>query len=744
MVKFKRTLSVMSAVAMLAAVMPVQAFAAGIPIKSINISYDMSSLPKEGWTVADSPATISLVPGCGYSITSYSYQIVDKSQGDLCVDMGPEDVFKSDEKYYLYMELASDDDRYFDIESIDDVMVNSVFDDYDFEMTGEHSAFLRYPIDPQTTYYIVGEAGAKITAEGWSGSDNMVPLVKGDTFSIEAPEAPEGCRFDRWLEFDDADNIYVPAESLYIKNQAKTTGTVSEGGKKYYPVFKRVLGSIDFKFEEPYAGSSVFSLPNAPEGSNIKVQDALLTDKSGNIVKAFEMGKEYKISMELVADEGYVFDVKTHDSLSLFTLNGKKAEGVTLYNFEPEKAEVRFKFTVNKQAETLDDVQLDFKMPGIGKDRTNPPEFSYDEDKINVSSPLFLTDDGTDLVEGKEYTVIAVLFPDNGYCFDIDQEDKTVGTKVYVNGEEAKLKVSEENPYSLLLEYKFTYSHKAVESVNLDFNVPEVGTEGNALPFVTTAPGSHYNVKSAFFSDINGNPFTSAMENGMKYNLTVVLESADGYVFDLANSYSINGNEVEYLALDEDGNVALLYQFKVGEIKNIEKAKIEFTPLVGDGTLGEPQLTPFESEQYEVVALDYLDQDGNKVVGSPDEKGIYFIVVQLRPKTGYEFNSDTVYTMNDKDPDKIVSGGILGDDVIIAARVYPYGQTKFMLGDVDLNGSIDIEDAVHVINMINGNNLLTGDSLKAADCNGDGNVDIEDAVMIINQINGVSLIPQPK
>lgn len=737
--RLKRSLAALSAAALLVTALPVQAFAAGIPISYIDLRYDLTTLPKDGWTVEASPANFPLAPGSGYEVSGYSYQYLDKSS--KFVNMDIDAVFNSEDKYCIYIELKADGDRYFDIADFNNVRVNNIANDYDFEKIDERTAFLRYPIYPQTTYDIIGEEGAKVSSDGWTGDETCIPLVKGDSFDIEAPEPPSNSTFDHWEEYSEYQGCYVTADSLNDSSSPKSSGICKEGGKKYRPVFLRKIGSVDLKYTIPCGGNIPGPLPSTSNETEARVETGYITDINGNSFMTYEVGKEYVADVIVAADQGYRFSVNEEDNslLTNFTVNGVSADEIIFNPSQPEQVELKYKFKVEKEAQKLDSVQLRFDTPPKGSDKFSQPLFSSDDGKCNLFGAGFSLDDGSEFAEGQEYSASVYIVPNNGYIFDIDNISKTVSTKVYVNGKEAETRYVEINPAFICVTYKFVFSHKAVDNVSIDLEVPKAGTKGDTQPHMTTAPGSQFDIVKCFYSNDLGSVFDTPMQAGKQYYANIILRPAEGYVFDLSKKFYVNGTEINFIGLVDENKISLLYPFTVEEPIPIGKAELKFTPPSGNGKLENASATAVSPVGYEIVKCGYYDKDGNNAPVYAEKDKDYYIGIEIKPLAGYVFATDTPFTVNGKEPDKIIT---FGDSLVVTARVYPFGEKKYLLGDVDLNGVIDIEDAVMVIGMVNGNKVLEGQSLAGADCNSDGKVDIEDAVMIIGEVVGNKPIPQ--
>ena len=66
---------------------------------------------------------------------------------------------------------------------------------------------------------------------------------------------------------------------------------------------------------------------------------------------------------------------------------------------------------------------------------------------------------------------------------------------------------------------------------------------------------------------------------------------------------------------------------------------------------------------------------------------------------------------------------------------------KFLLGDVNLDGSVNVTDIALVASHIKGIKALTGDSLKAADVDLSGQINVTDIAMIASHIKGIKALP---
>ena len=137
--------------------------------------------------------------------------------------------------------------------------------------------------------------------------------------------------------------------------------------------------------------------------------------------------------------------------------------------------------------------------------------------------------------------------------------------------------------------------------------------------------------------------------DGKAYRMTAILAPAEGYVFDYACNYSINGEEIDDYAYTTHGTgkLKVCHAFPLG-LTILEEAEFEKTPEVkagDDSAAALPDLKVADDAHFRVLDARWqriVDHTASDFSGTFEAYETYRLNVTLAPKAGYWFEYDTL------------------------------------------------------------------------------------------------------
>ncbi len=207
-----------------------------------------------------------------------------------------------------------------------------------------------------------------------------------------------------------------------------------------------------------------------------------------------------------------------------------------------------------------------------------------------------------------------------------------------------------------------------------------------------------------------------------------IIENAD-YVPALAGKCVANGRLNIKAAMDALEDAETEYTYPAGY-------NITVSPSITNGVVT-PSRTLAQSNMFVSLTVDpnpgyWLKPNTLAYNGTVIDQGIY---------SGYVYNNELeeyVYSETGESPESDGDGILYpncwyfrmpSSAVIITAAFY-------MIGDVDLDGSVTVSDSLAVLRHVSGAEVLAGDALIAADVDGDGEVTQTDSQIILSYVAG--------
>ncbi|MBO4879360.1 MAG: choice-of-anchor J domain-containing protein [Clostridia bacterium] len=159
-------------------------------------------------------------------------------------------------------------------------------------------------------------------------------------------------------------------------------------------------------------------------------------------------------------------------------------------------------------------------------------------------------------------------------------------------------------------------------------------------------------------------------------------------------------------------------------------ANPDFTPEVPDGA--HYTISDFSWMKYNETDGD-VEMAADDVFDDPDS--VYYFVFEISPEDGWDFAEECTATVNGEA--ELVEFGFPYDGFFYGVTVDLTVEAPFIIGDVNLSGTVEVEDAILALRYAMGLIELTDEQLAQADVDGDGDVDLVDATLILRYAMGL-------
>lgn len=380
--------------------------------------------------------------------------------------------------------------------------------------------------------------------------------------------------------------------------------------------------------DEIQAGTAQLPEIAVVEG-NAEVSGVRWIDTDKNAVTAFETGKAYYLEVTLVPAQGYEFRdwfdaYGNYGSHETQIIAADKAVALFRYSLLPSVGKVTLTTSGMAEGKPISGIKAE-----VTGDATLESISVYDTTAEEmVESGNFQA--------GRNYQITYCLTAKEGFEFGKDLE-------VDCNGNmEMGWSYDESNLY--LTEYFSTC--KKIEKVELTVTEPKLDAkiEDTKLTLPKDAP---YTAQISWMDMEKWEPAEGTFRKGHRYQLSIDLEPAEGYVFAQELQVIVNGEEKQYGGTDSSG----LYSWAYMEYSFMEKiTKVELPARPDSIQKGDTLSTDFkvdEKANYTLEAQWGIMPEG----GSPEkveQNGSYVLVFNVTAKEGYEFADDVVVTIGGK------------------------------------------------------------------------------------------------
>lgn len=469
---------------------------------------------------------------------------------------------------------------------------------------------------------------------------NVPTATVGGTATTEGLSVPEGAPYA----------LYVEGWGVYQGEQAVVFSGTFEAGNRYVLMFvldphdgyefaedvavpegaaARILdtGVLELRYEFDLPGYEdsvdIVGIPKVVSGETITTDGIAVAEGDHAVIGqdtvwqvldgsnwtnvdnggAFISGKKYRVSLQIVAEDGWQFA----DGLTV-TVDGKTNGEVS-----GDIGEKSLTYTTDEMEAPLTriySVEINYDLPAVG---AAPSEFAVPEGaNYIVADSEWIDMDTRESVtafeDGRKYQMHVTLIPMDGFVFYND--------RVWVNGEEYFADYNAEHSVlSLSCYYHFC---EKLTMADVICTKPEVGKK---MPIPTIPEGANYSIVEYSWNGTKGSDEIAFA--GDQYELEVTLKGNQGYIFDKYANITINGGvpSSSYVNNPEDaaGNGTAVVS-EVFDLRTpIDKVEISFaTPEIGKEP---PEVTIANKEQYKYWSVEWMSAIGNESITDPFQEG---------------------------------------------------------------------------------------------------------------------------